>query len=210
MFKKAVFTSIIFVVVMALSACSSTAIPTLNASSITSGISQVAGTTTVQNKLGVGILQLEGTELAVSTDQASELLPLWKAVKSLDTDDNTSDAEIVALYQQIEETLTTEQVQAIEKQSLSQSDLDALMEEYSVEENQGSSLSTSTQASVGGAEMGGGDMGGGADMMGAGMDTTAQVQQASSTTRVSSDTTSELNVLFADAVVTVLKQSVAA
>lgn len=210
MFKKAVFTSIIFVVVMALSACSSTAIPTLNASSITSGISQVAGTTTVQNKLGVGILQLEGTELAVSTDQASELLPLWKAVKSLDTDDNTSDAEIVALYQQIQETLTTEQVQAIEKRSLSQSELDTLMEEYSVEENQGGSSSTSTQASAGGAEMGGGDMGGGADMMGAGMDTNGQVQQASSTTQVSSGTTSELNVLFADAVVTVLKQSVAA
>ena len=47
----------------------------------------------VEQKLAIGTLKLEGTDLAVTADQAKTLLPLWKAVKTMSTDSNTSAEE---------------------------------------------------------------------------------------------------------------------
>ena len=84
----------------------------------------------VENKLAVGILSLEGTDQAVTADQAKAMLPLWEAVKSLRTDSKTTTAEINGLYQQIEQLLTPDQVQAIQDLNLNPQEVQAMMEKY--------------------------------------------------------------------------------
>lgn len=87
----------------------------------------------VDMKLAMGTLQLEGTDLAVTAQQAKDLLPLWKAVKSLSTSQTASSDEIQALYRQIEETMAPEQVQAIKEMKLDQAALNVLAEKLGVE-----------------------------------------------------------------------------
>ncbi len=86
----------------------------------------------VESRLAIGILALEDTELAVTTDQATQLLPLWKAVKSLSGSETISEDEMNALYDQIKENLTSEQVSAIEDMKLKPDEMSALMEKYSI------------------------------------------------------------------------------
>lgn len=84
----------------------------------------------VEDKLAIGILSLEGTGNAVTAEQAADLLPLWKAVRSLGSSTTASDDEITALYAQIQESMTADQVRAIEKLNLTQEEMRALMEKY--------------------------------------------------------------------------------
>ena len=81
----------------------------------------------LEEKLAIGTLKLEGTDLAVTAKEANDLLPLWKAVKSLSASDTTAPAEIQALYKQIEGVITSEQTQAIQKMTWTQDDMQALM-----------------------------------------------------------------------------------
>ncbi len=98
----------------------------------------------MKNKLAVGVLELEGSDLAITPAQAKELLPLWKAVKSLSKDSNTTSDEMAALYVQIEGVLTASQVQAIEKLDLSTGDLTALVQKYEAQISVSSSSTTTT------------------------------------------------------------------
>ncbi len=70
-------------------------------------------------KLLLGIFKLEGTPQAVTPEQANALLPLWKAVRSLSQSGTVAPQEIEALYAQIQEILTDEQIQTIEGMELS-------------------------------------------------------------------------------------------
>ncbi|MBN2503403.1 MAG: hypothetical protein JXB38_21685 [Anaerolineales bacterium] len=76
-----------------------------------------------QMLLAAGTLKLEETDLAVTVEQAAELLPLWKAARSLADSDNITNEEINAIYDQIEEAMTTDQMGAIEAMELSFEDL---------------------------------------------------------------------------------------
>ncbi len=87
----------------------------------------------IEQKLALGTLRLEGTENAVDTEQAKTLLPLWKAVKTLSSDSNTSAQEMDALYKQIQAAMTAGQVQAIKDMNLSQTDMQALMQKYGIQ-----------------------------------------------------------------------------
>jgi hypothetical protein len=91
----------------------------------------------VEMKLAVGTLKLEKTDQAVTPAQAKELLPLWKAVKSLSSSDTTTQEEVDGLYSQIKDTMTPEQVQAIEKMELTQDDFNALMKDLGIQFPQG-------------------------------------------------------------------------
>ncbi len=90
----------------------------------------------VEQKLALGTLKLEGTDKAVTADEAQTLLPLWKAMKTLSSSSNTSTEEMNALYKQIEEAMTADQVQAIKDLSLNQTDLQALMHKYGIQASQ--------------------------------------------------------------------------
>lgn len=77
-------------------------------------------------RLIIGTFQLEETVNAVDTEQAAELLPLWQVYKSLMESDITATEEINALTDQIAETMTAEQMQAIEAMEISFEDMAAL------------------------------------------------------------------------------------
>lgn len=94
----------------------------------------------IEGKLAVGTLSLEGTENAITAEQAKNLLPLWKAVKSLVNSSTAADDELTALYQQIQEAMTAEQIQVIKDMQLGPDETQALMTKYGVELPQGGNM----------------------------------------------------------------------
>jgi len=83
----------------------------------------------VELQLAVGILALDGTENAIDAQIAAELLPLWKAIRSLSESDSVAAEEIQAVFKQIQETMTPKQVQAIAAMQLTREDMTQLAEE---------------------------------------------------------------------------------
>jgi hypothetical protein len=77
----------------------------------------------------VGTLRLDGTEQAVSIEQAAELLPLWEIYQELSSSDTVASAELEALNEQIQEVMTPQQRDAIRDMELTQEDVLALMRE---------------------------------------------------------------------------------
>jgi len=66
----------------------------------TSASASIRGQPTVvlPTQLALGTLSLEDTAQAVTAEQAAELLPLWKAVHSLNASDNVTTLEMNAVY----------------------------------------------------------------------------------------------------------------
>jgi hypothetical protein len=91
----------------------------------------------VQIQLILGTLHLEGTALAVDSDQAAELVPLWKALRSLTSSDTAAQAEIESVVNQIQSTMTSEQIAAIAAFGLSADDIQTLIEELGIAEGFG-------------------------------------------------------------------------
>jgi hypothetical protein len=214
MFKKTAVISIFLALLVILSACSST-----TSASSTSQIQQITPSSlTLQNKLGLGILKLESSSLAVTACQANTLLPLWEAVKSLSTSNLTSAAEMSALYQQIEGSLTSDQVQAIQNLSLTQSELNTMIQQQSTvtstkSSSSSSSSSSNVQSQAGGPGMDGGGMpggftGGGSDIAAITGQTSSSTVQKTSTIKSSVSSVSQLNVVFASSVVTLLQKRI--
>jgi hypothetical protein len=87
------------------------------------------GALPVQFQLLAGTFKLEDTEFAVDSGQASELLPLWKALRSLTSSDTAAEAEIEALISQIQDTMTADQIKAIAAMQLVQEDIGNLVQE---------------------------------------------------------------------------------
>ncbi len=97
----------------------------------------ITANTPVESKLAIGILKLEGTNLAVTPAEAKNMLPLWQALKTLSTSPTTAPEEVTAVFRQIQDTLTPEQVQAVKQMALSQADLQALEKSLGIQSGQG-------------------------------------------------------------------------
>lgn len=80
-------------------------------------------------QLIVGTFKLDGTAQAVTAEQAKELLPLWQVYQDLSTSDTAAQEEKDGLVEQIQETMTAEQTQAITDMNLTQRDIFTLMQE---------------------------------------------------------------------------------
>jgi hypothetical protein len=120
-------TMVIFVV--GLAACSGTSDQTASTTSTSGASSSQTNTSLSQvNMLLVGTLKLEDTDQAVTTDEAAKLLPLWQAYRSLSTSQTAAEAEVIALLNQIQSTMTAEQVQAIKAMNLTNTDMMNLMQ----------------------------------------------------------------------------------
>lgn len=164
MLKKRYVILILIPLILSLAAC---------ASSTSAGTSSNAATTPqpgqgfdmsrqpVEQKLALGTLSLEGTDKAITAEQAKQLLPLWKAVKSMGNSSITSTEEVSALYKQIKETMAADQVQVITALNLSQTDLQALMKKYSVQAPQGGRPPQNSTRTAGSQSSGMGGPGGG-------------------------------------------------
>ncbi len=68
----------------------------------------------METKLALGTLKLEGSDLAVTQTQASQLLTLWEAYRSISNSDTSSQVELNALEKQIQGIMTADQLKAIE------------------------------------------------------------------------------------------------
>lgn len=83
----------------------------------------------IATQLIIGTFKLEGTDLAVTAEQAKELLPLWQVYQDLLTSDTAAQEEIDALVEQVQETMAAEQLQAITDMNLTQRDVRSVMQE---------------------------------------------------------------------------------
>ena len=162
-----------------------------------------------QTKLILGTVKLDETEYAVTAEQAAELLPMWYVLQDLNESDTAAQEEIDGLVNQIRETMTSDQIQAIADMSLTRQDMFAL-----TQSNSGASSSSqtgSTSSAVGGGAGSPPDMPAGG-FPGGGMPGMAP----SGTTSTSSDTAAQMpsmtmnstpSALF-DAVIELLKKKV--
>jgi len=98
----------------------------------------ITANTPIESKLAIGILKLEGTNLAVTPAEAKNMLPLWQALNTLSSSPTTAPEEVTAVFQQIQDTLTPEQVQAVKQMAVSQADLQALEKSLGIQSGQGS------------------------------------------------------------------------
>jgi hypothetical protein len=140
MLKNKLYLLVALPLVIVLGACASIAgiqIPGLTkptqASQYAGGANSNPSQMPLEQKLAIGTLKLEGTPQAVTAKEATDLLPLWQAVKSLSANSNTAPSEITAVYKQIEGVMTPDQTQTIQKMTWTQQDLQALMTQYGIQ-----------------------------------------------------------------------------
>jgi hypothetical protein len=214
MIKKLIYPLVVFTLVV-LTACSSLQLSTAQSAS-SQALQNIVGQP-VKNKLAVGVLELEGTGFSITAEQSRELLPLWQAVKSLNGQKTTATEEMAALYDQIQASMTTEQIQYIDKLDLTANDLDDLAQKYASQNDQTTQNQTTTGSSANSAS--GGPQGGvpGLDMppdAGMGGLTSGGPQSAQTTTtpqapaaaQSSSSSLANSNITFASAVIKLLQQ----
>jgi hypothetical protein len=77
-------------------------------------------------QLVVGTLKLDGTDLAVTPQQAQQLLPLWEAYRTLSTSQTAAPQETAALVTQIQETMTAAQLSGIADMKLTTADFQSV------------------------------------------------------------------------------------
>lgn len=82
------------------------------------------------SRLTLGTFKLEGSDHAVTPEQAAKLLPLWKLVQGGTL---KSDAETNAVVKQIEAQMTEAQLAAIDALSLTRDDMTTWMQEQGIE-----------------------------------------------------------------------------
>jgi hypothetical protein len=235
MLKKIVI--IILILAFPLTACSvlqsaQAIVQGSNQSSQNSGPNPFAGITAntpIDSKLAIGILKLEGTNLAVTPAEAKNMLPLWQGLKALSSSATTAPEEVSAVFQQIQDTLTPEQVQAVKQMALSQADLQALEKSLGIQPGQGGGFGStqspaqqatrsarqtqSPRGNGGGFGGPGGDFGGpGGGFGGPGGGTGGTGNQGSTTTR-STPSPAQLirrsmgmNLIFMDSLIKLLEQ----
>ncbi|MBN1149530.1 MAG: hypothetical protein JXA78_19875 [Anaerolineales bacterium] len=87
----------------------------------------------LETQLALSAFKLEETDYAIDAKQAEKLLPLWKTARSLSQSETVAQEEVQAVFKQIENTLTPEQMAAIEDMELSFQDMGDIAEKYGIE-----------------------------------------------------------------------------
>jgi len=113
-------------------------------------------------QVALGTIKLDGTEDAVTAEQARELLPLWETLQQLEGSDTAATEEKDALVTQIQETMTKEQMQAIAALGLSRQDMFSILQDQvqTFSGTQGSGSQRSGSSGNGDRNFGGGGGGG--------------------------------------------------
>ena len=146
---------LLLIFVLALSACGGTEAVEEVAS--TSGLNaDYENALPAQLQLSIGTFSLEGTDLAVDSAQAAELIPLWQVLNGLTESGSAAPEEIDALIVQIEETMTSEQISAIAAMNLVREDMGEIMQEYAF--SMGGNGETPPEGMVPGQGRGGSDV----------------------------------------------------
>ncbi len=112
----------------------------------------------VETQLVLGTLKLEGTPQAVDSASAAKLVPLYTLLEQMTTSGTSAQAEIDAVLEQIQATMTPDQIHAIAAMKLTQADLQSYLGQN------GKSAQTSSGTPASSSSTGGGfpvDTGGG-------------------------------------------------
>jgi hypothetical protein len=212
--KKILF-AILTILALTLTACSTSSTGT-PIGSTTSNVLPVV------TQLAVGTLKLAGTDQAVTAEQARDLLIYWETYKQLMQSDTAAQEEVNGLAAQIQETMTDEQMKAIDEMDITQQDVFASMQGVTVPVGNASdsTVSVPSGGAAGGSGMPAGgppsdggsappDGGMGGDMAGAapasGTDQAQNTQTGSSTVAASGIPTALI-----EAVIQSLQQIIAA
>lgn len=210
---KKLFFSILLILAITLTACSS--------SSTGTPVSSKNNSLPIETQLAVGTLKLAGTDQDITVDQAKELVVYWEVYKELSHNQTAAQAEIDGLVAQIQETMTADQISAISEMNITQQDVFASMQGISAT----SSNSSSSTVNVPSGSSGGGSMpaggppdGGGAPLDGGGMSpdmggavpasSTGQTQ--STKTNSSASVTASVPSALVEAVIQSLQKKIAA
>lgn len=123
--------SLLFILFFTLSACSSgQATDTVTTDTNTTNSIPPAGDTPTNMQLALGTFVLEDTAYAITAEQAATLLPLWKAAKALASSETITAEEYQAIYTQIEDALTAEQMSAIQTADLTPEGMASITQKY--------------------------------------------------------------------------------
>lgn len=131
--KITILLSLLFLLTLALSACAGSTATQATTSVAASGTPMPGQGLSDSMHLLLGILSLADSDTPLTVEQATAMLPLWKAVRSLGESDTTAQAEIDALYTQIRDMLTEEQVTAIDSMNLSMESMASLAEDLGLD-----------------------------------------------------------------------------
>jgi hypothetical protein len=112
---------------LVLTACGGTPSNTSERPSGTQG-GPSAGALSAPMQVAIGTIKLDGTDNAVTAAQAKDLLPLWETLQVLYSSDTAATEEVDALEQQIQDTMTAQQTQAITALNLSRQDMFSIMQ----------------------------------------------------------------------------------
>jgi uncharacterized membrane protein YgcG len=156
--KKVIFIFTVFFLLFALDGCGGTS----GSTSTTGSTADNSTALPEEMQLLIGTFKLEDTDLAVNSEQAAQLLPLWQALQSLETSDTAAAEEIAAVVNQIKATMTAQQMDAITAMKLTQQDVMTVMNNSGLPFNNAGASSTpnaSSGSSQSGFPAGGGDPG---------------------------------------------------
>jgi hypothetical protein len=136
---KKISTITLFLVILLLAACGgNTPADTANDAPASALNLDYANALPLRNQLALGTLRLEDNPaVSVTPEQATQLLPLWQALRNLTGSGTSATAEVNALLAQIEGELTAEQLDAINAMALTQADIQAVAQEWGISGSNG-------------------------------------------------------------------------
>lgn len=157
---------------------------------------------TPEAKLALGTIKLEGTPQAVDATMAAKLLPLWQLLAQMSGSNSTAPQEVTAVLDQIEATMTTQQVQAINSMQLTSADMFTAFQQQGQTGRSGGALSGGTRTPNSGSSASGnrgngggqtflfGGGGGGGGFGGGGLGNTGGNRSSTGTTQSGSSSSS--------------------
>jgi hypothetical protein len=162
----------------------------------TTGSSNTSSSTTKTDsmapalELALGTLKLEGTEQAVDSEAAAQLLPLWQLLDELDNNGSAAPAEFTAVTEQIQSTMTSAQIKAIDDMDLTQEDIAAASQSSGSTTAASSTTTSGAQVVSAGADLisGGGAPGGGVSPEGGGPMPGGNARESAASSKTASST----------------------
>ena len=102
-----------------------------------------------ESKLALGTIKLEGTKQAVDAKTAARLIPLWQLMVQLNSSSSSAPQEVTAVLDQIQLTMTPDQLSTINGMSITQADVFTVFQEQAQANGSGASSGTGVPGSSG-------------------------------------------------------------